>query len=98
MRGLPLLAQPARELVVAIVRVEHAANDELRRDGAVPTVLLEAEDDVVAADSAETVELRALPERDRAAGVATVLAAHAELEVLAVPDRREITQLARWRQ
>ena len=45
----PLLAQPARQLLVAVVRVEDAPDDELRRDGSVPAVLLEAEDDVVPA-------------------------------------------------
>ncbi len=47
----------SRAALVAFGRVEDAAHDELRRDGAVPLVLLEPEDDVVAAQPSETVEL-----------------------------------------
>ena len=54
----PLLGEPAAQLVVALVRVEDPAHDELRRDRPVPAVLLEPERDVVAADAAEAVELR----------------------------------------
>ena len=80
-------ASVARELLVALRRVEDAPHDELRRDRAVPVVLLEAERDVEATRRAQPVELRALPEGDRAPGVAPVLA-HAEAQVLPVADGR----------
>src|SRR4051812_18140252 len=57
--ALPLVAEPAAQLVEALARVEDAAHDELRRDGAVPPVLLQAERDVVAARPPEAVELAA---------------------------------------
>ena len=47
----PLRAQPLVELVEAVVGVEHATYDQLRRDRPVPTVLLQSECDVVAADT-----------------------------------------------
>src|SRR5262245_52967081 len=89
----PLSAQPLVQLVEPIVRIEDTADDELRRDGAVPAVLLEPERDVVAPDSAEAVEPRPLSERDRATGIAPV-ALHAEAEMLPVSDRREVAELA----
>src|SRR3954447_26523697 len=55
---LPLYAQPLVDLVEAVVRIEDAAHDELRRDRAVPPVLLQPERDVVPTDPAITVELR----------------------------------------
>ena len=73
--------------------VEDAPDDELRRHGAVPVVLLEAEDDVVAALAAEAVELRAETEGDGASGV-VVAAEDAEAEVLAVADSRQLAELA----
>src|SRR5258708_9364889 len=94
----PLRAQPGRELAVAIVAVEDAADDELRRDRPVPAVLLQPERDVPAADAAQTVDVRAHAERDRTAAVASVLDAHAEAQMLAVADRREVAQLAARRE
>ena len=44
----PLVGEPGAELVVGVRRVEHAPDDELRRDRAVPAVLLEPEGDVEA--------------------------------------------------
>src|SRR6266545_5010588 len=96
--GAPLVPQPARELGVAVVRVEHTPDDQLRSDGPVPAVLLEAEHHVVAAGAPQPVEVGAHPERDRAAAVAAVLAADAEAQVLAVADRREVAQLAAGRE
>src|SRR5262249_2710050 len=93
----PLRAEPLVQLVEPVVRVEDAAHDELRRDGAVPTVLVQAERDVVAPYSAEAVQLRPLPECNRAAGVAPV-ALHAEAEMLAVADRRQVAELAARRE
>src|SRR4029077_17414352 len=46
------------------------------------------------ADAAQAVEVRSLTERDRAAGVAAVLAAHTELQMLAVSHRAEVAPLA----
>ena len=71
-------------------------DDELWRDRPVPTVLLRPERDVVATDPPVAVELRALPEGDRAAGVAAV-AVHAEAQMLAFSDRDEIAELAAGR-
>src|SRR5215831_20753476 len=82
----PLQAQPLVQLVEPVVRIEHSAHDELRRDRPVPPVLLQPERYVVATDPAKAVELRPLPERDRTAGVAPV-SVHAEAEMLAVADR-----------
>src|SRR6266545_2292594 len=90
---LPLRAQPAVQLVEPIVGVEDAAHDELRCDRAVPVVLLEPEGDVVATDAPVAIQARPLPERDRAAGVATV-AVDTKTEVLPVAHRREIAELA----
>ena len=84
--GAPLRGEPVAQLVEAVGRVEDAAHDELRRDDAVPAVLLQPERDVVALLAPEAVELAAHAERDRRAGVAAALA-HAEAQVLAVADR-----------
>ena len=90
----PQLLEPRRAArSYAVGRVEEPPHDELRRDGAVPAVLLQPEDEVVARLAPEPVELRAEAERDRAAGVAAVLA-HAEAQVLALPDRRGLDGLA----
>src|SRR5439155_15533569 len=78
-------------------RIEHAANDELRRDRAVPVVRLEAEDDVVPSGPPVPVELRTQPERDRAPRVPAALA-DAEPEMLAVADGRQVAELARRQQ
>src|SRR3954469_6097473 len=94
---LPLHAQPLVDLVEAVVRIEDAAHDELRRDRAVPAVLLQPERDVVSTHAAITVELRPVSERDRAAGIAAV-ALYAETEVLAVAPRRQLAELAARRQ
>ena len=91
--GLPLRSQPAVQLLEAVVGVEDTAHDELRRDRSVPVVLLQAERDVVTAHAPEAVELRALAECDRTARVASV-ALHAEAQMLPVPDRRELPELA----
>ena len=91
--GAPLRSQPLTQVVEAIVRVEDAAHDELRRADAVPTVLLQPECDVVAPRSPQPVELRPLAERDRRAGVAAALA-HAEAKVLAVADGLQVGELA----
>ena len=80
-------ASHVAQLLEPVDGVEDAAHDELRRDDAVPAVLLEPERDVVALLAPEAVELRADAERDRRAGVAAALA-HAEAQVLAVADRR----------
>ena len=81
------LREPAAQLLVALGRVEDPAHDELRRDGAVPAVLLRAGTRRRSARAAEAVDLRAAAERDRRAGVAAALA-DAEAEVLAVADGR----------
>src|SRR5204863_176896 len=81
------------EFEVALGRVEDAADDELRRDRAVPTILLQAERDVVAAHTAEAVEVRAEAERDRRAEL-TVAVPDPEAEVLAVADRGRLHDLA----
>ena len=80
-------ASARAQLLVAVRRVEEPAHDELRRDRPVPAVLLQPAGDVEAALRAQPVELRALAERDRAAGVAAVLA-DAEAEVLPLADGR----------
>ena len=80
-------ASHVAQLVEAVDRVEDPPHDELRRDDAVPAVLLQAERDVVALLAAEAVELRAEAEGDRLARVASVLA-DAEAQVLAVADGR----------
>src|SRR5262249_42946475 len=79
------------------VRVEYAPDDELRGDGAVPVVLLEAERDVVPSDTAQAVQLRSLPEGNRASGVEPV-ATNAKPQMLAVTDRCELRDLARRRE
>src|SRR5256885_12676874 len=84
----PLVLEPFAQLCVAVVAVEDLAHVQLRRDGAVPLVRLELERDVVAANAPQPVELGAEPERDRAAGVASVVA-DAEAEVLPVADRSQ---------
>src|SRR5437763_6155794 len=78
----PFSAQPRVELVESLVGVEHPPYDELRRDRAVPLILFEAERDVVPADLPVAVDLRAVSERDRAAGV-DAAASHPEPQVLA---------------
>ena len=87
------LGEPVAQALVPLGRVQHAAHDELRRDGAVPLVRLEPEDDVVAPHLAEPVELRAETEGDRAPGIASAVA-DAEAQVLAVADRGQVAELA----
>src|SRR6185312_58128 len=58
----PEAGEPVAQLVVAVGAVEHPADDELRRHGAVPPVLLEAEDEVVPRVALQAVELRPEPE------------------------------------
>src|SRR2546430_6462805 len=89
----PLELEPLPQLRVAVVPVEDLAHVQLRRDRAVPLVRLELEGDVVAPHAPEPVELRAETERDRAAGVAAVVA-DAEAEMLPVSHCRELGQLA----
>src|SRR5436190_12000691 len=86
---LPLGSQPRVDVVEAVVRVEHTPDDQLRRNCSVPAVLLQPERDVVATHAPVAVELRALPEGDRAAGIAAV-AMDAETQVLALADRDQI--------
>src|SRR5439155_25731180 len=81
----PFGLQPLAQLRVAVVAVEDLANVQLRRDGAVPLVLLESEGDVIAADVAKPVELGAEAEGDRAARVAPVVA-DAEAQMLPLAD------------
>src|SRR3954452_16444779 len=90
-RLAPLALEPVAPLEVAVVGVEDLAYVQLRRDGPVPLVRLEPEGDVVAPHPAEAVEPAPEAERDRAAGVAAVLA-DAEAQVLALADRGEIGQ------
>src|SRR5438309_3822350 len=82
-RHVPLCSQPRIKLLEPVVGIERAPHDELGRNRSVPVVFLQAERDVVPADTPVTVELRSLPERDRAARVASV-AIHAEAQMLAV--------------
>src|SRR5436190_20544783 len=89
----PFSPQPGVELVEALLGLEHTPYDELRRDRAVPVVLLEPERDVVPADAPIAVELRAVPERNRAAGVDSPMP-HTEPQVLALADGRELRELA----
>ena len=96
LRG-PLCAEPRVDLVEAVVGVEDAAHDELRRHGSVPVVLLQAERHVVTSRAPVAVELGALSEGDRAARVAAV-AMHAEAQMLPVTDGRELTELAARRE
>ena len=91
--GLPLRAEPGVQLLEAVVGVEDAAHDELRRDRSVPVVLLQPERDVITAHATEAVELRALAECDRTTRVASV-ALHAEAQMLSVTDRCELAELA----
>src|SRR5438046_9708499 len=65
----PFSPQPRVELVEPLLGLEHTPYDELRRDRAVPVVLLEPERDVVPADASIAVEVRAVPDRNRAAGL-----------------------------
>ena len=58
LRAAPLRGEAVAQLEVAVGRVEDPPDDELRRDRAVPGVLLEAEGDVVVPDAAAAVELR----------------------------------------
>src|SRR2546426_5597841 len=78
---LPLRRRPGVQLAVALVRVEHVLHHELRRDRAVPAVLLRPERNVVTLLAPEPVDLAAEIERNRAARVAAV-APHAEARVL----------------
>src|SRR2546426_4611917 len=66
--GRPFLPEPRTELAVTIGRLEHAPDDELRRDRSVPPVLLEAEGDIEAPLAARPVEVGAEPEGDGEAG------------------------------
>src|SRR5207302_8300742 len=90
--GAPQAGQPVAQLAVAGLGVENSLDDELRRHRSVPAVLLEPERNVVRNLLPEPVELRAEPERDRAAGIATAVP-DAEPQVLAVADRRQLRQL-----
>src|SRR5262249_59998144 len=90
----PLIGEPPAQLLVALGGVEDPPHDELRRDGAVPPVLLQPERDVVTPGTAEPVELTAESERDRRPRVAAALA-HAEPEMLPFAHRPELAQLAR---
>src|SRR5436190_5679001 len=90
--GGPLRLQPRVELIEAIVGIEDAADHELRRDRSVPVVLLQAEGDVVPSFTPVAVELRPLAEGNRTPRVASV-PLHPEAQVLAVADRRQLTEL-----
>src|SRR5438309_8167747 len=81
----PFGFEPLAQLGIALAGLEDLADVQLRRDGAVPAVLLEPERDVIAADVAKPVELGAEAERDRAAGVAPILS-DAEAQVLPLAD------------
>src|SRR5206468_3260316 len=94
---LPLGAQPRIELVEAIVGVEDATDDELRRHRSVPVILLQAERNVITSLAPVAVELGSLPKRDRAAGIAAVQL-YTETEMLAVADRCKLAELAAGRQ
>src|SRR6266576_2043686 len=93
----PLRAEPRVDLVEAVVRIEDATNDELRRHRSVPVVLLKAEGNVVTALTPVAVELRPLPEGDRTSGVVSV-ALNAEAQMLPVADGSELAELAARRQ
>src|SRR5436190_20288759 len=54
--GAPEPGEPFAELPIPRIGVEDPSDDELRRDGAVPAVLLEAERDVVGQVAPEAVE------------------------------------------
>src|SRR5919106_1940310 len=82
----PLRAEPGVELFKALVGLEDAPHVELRRDGAVPAVLLEPEGDVEPDRPAEAVELGAEAEGDRTARVGA-FTADAEAQVLALAHR-----------
>src|SRR5258708_4755501 len=77
----------------ALLCREDSADDELRRDGAVPAVLLQPERDVVTSGTAVRIEALPEPEGDRAAGVEAVTP-HPEAQVFPLADRREIAELA----
>ena len=81
--------EPVAQAHVAVRRVEDPPHDELRRDGAVPVVRLQPERDVESTVAPEALELGAEAERDRASA-----GAHAEAQVLALADGREVAQLA----
>ena len=95
--GAPEPGQPRMQVVVAVVGLEQAPNDELWRNRPVPAVRLEAERDVVAPLGAEEIELSSQAEADRAARVAAV-AAYAEGEVLAFADRAQLDEAAARRE
>src|SRR5438067_7811180 len=94
---LPLPAQPRVQHLEAFVGLEDAADDELRRDSAVPLVLLEPKRDVVPPHAPQPVQLRPLAERDRAARIDPVTA-YAEPQMLALPHRRKLRDLAGGRE
>jgi len=95
--GLPLCAQPCVHLGETIIRIENAAHHELRRDRAVPLIGLQTEGDVVLSRAPVPIELRSLAERDRPAGIVTVVM-YPEAKVSTLADGRKVTELATRRQ
>src|SRR5581483_8589574 len=89
----PLGCELGAQRAVAIGRLEGPPDHELRRRGAVPGVLREPEGDVVLSHPPVAVEMRAETEGDRAAG-GTAAVEHAEAQVLALPYRLQVAQLA----
>ena len=83
--------------IETVVGIEDTAHDELRRDSAVPVVLVQAERDVVPSVTAVAVELRSLTERNRPTRIAAV-ALHAEPKMLPVSHRRQLPELAAGRE
>src|SRR2546426_11099551 len=90
---LPLLSKPAIDLVETVVGIEDTAHDELRRDSAVPVVLLQAERDVVPSVTAVGVGPRSLTQSKRTTPIAAV-ALPAAPEMLPAPHRRQPPALA----
>src|SRR5207248_2059597 len=85
------------QLAVAWLAVEDAPDHELRRDRAVPMVLLEPEGDVEPQFPPEAIELAAEPESDRAPRVARAVL-DPEAEMLAVAERGDFAELAAGRE
>ena len=79
---------------MALGCLEDLTNDELRRDGAVPAVLLQAEEDVVAHFAPRAIGVASEAERDRGAG-GPVTMAHAEAQVLPVSRLGDVGEIAR---
>src|SRR5581483_2945889 len=92
-----LADEPLAQLVEPLRGGKDAANDELRRHGPVPAVLREPERDIPPPLLPVDVEARTAAERDRRTRVGAVTP-HAETQMLPLPDRRQLAELATGRE